>query len=140
MKPAPGFLEAFVHVNKTVDFNGRARRAEYWKFTAIWSCIFLPLFFLIKYAQDTHNSSMLTLSCTILGLICLGLFFQSVSLCVRRLHDSNRSGVWFFLNLIPLIGSIILIVWLCADSTPGDNQYGPSPKYSDNNSSSNESV
>ena len=46
----------------------------------------------------------------------------------RRLHDTDRSGWWQLIGLIPLVGAIILIVFFCQDSKPGDNQYGPNPK------------
>ncbi len=46
---------------------------------------------------------------------------------MRRLHDTDRSGWWILIGLIPIIGWILLIVWYCTDSKP-DNQYGPNPK------------
>ena len=59
----------------------------------------------------------------------LGLFLPSLAVAVRRLHDTNRSG-WFYylISLIPLVGVIILIVFMCQDSARGPNRYGPSPK------------
>jgi uncharacterized membrane protein YhaH (DUF805 family) len=47
---------------------------------------------------------------------------------VRRLHDIDRSGWWIFINLIPLIGAIVLLVFALSEGTPGNNRYGPSPK------------
>jgi uncharacterized membrane protein YhaH (DUF805 family) len=47
---------------------------------------------------------------------------------VRRLHDTGRSGWWFFIAFVPIAGGIILLVLLLLDSTPGDNQYGINPK------------
>ena len=47
MNPAPGFMEAFLHVCKTVNFKGRARRAEYWKFVLLWNLFYIPMY-LIK--------------------------------------------------------------------------------------------
>ena len=46
----------------------------------------------------------------------------------RRLHDIGKSGSFILLNIIPVIGSIVLLVWALKDSQPGDNQYGPNPK------------
>jgi uncharacterized membrane protein YhaH (DUF805 family) len=57
----------------------------------------------------------------------LGLLLPSVAVAVRRLHDTARSGWFFVLGLIPLIGAIILIVWYCQPGTPGPNQYGTDP-------------
>lgn len=47
---------------------------------------------------------------------------------VRRLHDTGRSGWWLLIGLIPLAGAIVLLVFLCTDSEPGPNRFGPSPK------------
>jgi len=52
----------------------------------------------------------------------------AIAVGVRRLHDTNRSGWWMFISLIPLIGGIVLIVFFAQDSKPGTNQYGPNPK------------
>jgi uncharacterized membrane protein YhaH (DUF805 family) len=48
---------------------------------------------------------------------------------VRRLHDTNRSGWFYLLAFIPIVGDIILLVFECEDSGEGSNRYGPSPKY-----------
>ena len=45
-----------------------------------------------------------------------------------RLHDIGKSGGYYFFILIPLVGWILLLVWMCQDSQPGANQYGPNPK------------
>ena len=55
----------------------------------------------------------------------IGVIVPSIAVAVRRLHDTNRSGWWYLLVLIPLVGAIILIVFLATDGTPGLNQYGP---------------
>jgi uncharacterized membrane protein YhaH (DUF805 family) len=52
------------------------------------------------------------------------------AVAVRRLHDIGKSGWFLLLNFIPLIGAIVLLVWLCRDSD-SDNQYGPNPKASE---------
>ncbi len=58
----------------------------------------------------------------------VALIIPSLAVLVRRLHDVGKSGGWFFISLIPLIGGIWLFVLLCTDGNPGDNSYGPSPK------------
>jgi uncharacterized membrane protein YhaH (DUF805 family) len=47
---------------------------------------------------------------------------------VRRLHDTGRSGWWFFIIFIPIVGAIVLLVFMCLDSVPGGNKWGPNPK------------
>ena len=56
------------------------------------------------------------------------VLIPTIAISVRRLHDIGRPGTWYLLNLIPVVGSIILLVWYCQDST-GDNQWGSNPKY-----------
>jgi uncharacterized membrane protein YhaH (DUF805 family) len=58
----------------------------------------------------------------------LAVFIPSLAVSSRRLHDTNRSLWWIFICLIPVIGAIIMIVFLAQDSQPGDNKYGPNPK------------
>jgi len=59
----------------------------------------------------------------------LATIIPGLAVAARRLHDTNRSGWWMFIALIPLIGPIVLIVFLATDGTPGSNTYGPSPKW-----------
>ena len=57
----------------------------------------------------------------------LALFLPGLAVSIRRLHDLGRSGWYFLLILIPLIGTIILLIWFCMRGTVGPNQYGPDP-------------
>lgn len=106
-------------LQKYAVFEGRARRKEYW---------FFVLFnFIISIVISVVESGIGTGG--ILGLIyVLGVFLPSVGVGIRRLHDTDRSGWWLLIGLIPVIGFIILIVLLALDSTPGDNRFGPNPK------------
>jgi uncharacterized membrane protein YhaH (DUF805 family) len=100
-------------------FTGRARRSEYW-----WFGLFNLGLALIASVIDAVIG---------LGLfqwvVTLGLFLPSLAVGVRRLHDTNRSGWWLLIGLVPLVGFIVLIVFFCTDSERGPNKYGPSPKY-----------
>jgi uncharacterized membrane protein YhaH (DUF805 family) len=58
----------------------------------------------------------------------LAVLIPSIAVSVRRLHDTDRSGWWVLIGLIPLIGTIVLFVFMVQDSQPGENQYGPNPK------------
>ena len=64
----------------------------------------------------------------LIGIYYLAIIIPSIAVAIRRLHDTGRSGWWYLISLIPLIGSIILIVFFCEDSKPGVNQWGPNPK------------
>jgi uncharacterized membrane protein YhaH (DUF805 family) len=61
-------------------------------------------------------------------LYTLAVLLPGLGVGIRRLHDTNRSGWWLFISLIPLVGFIILIVWFATDSQQDANQYGPNPK------------
>jgi len=58
----------------------------------------------------------------------LAVLIPGLAVAIRRLHDTNRSGWWFLIVLVPLIGAIVLLVFLLQDSQPSENQYGPNPK------------
>jgi uncharacterized membrane protein YhaH (DUF805 family) len=74
---------------------------------------------------------MVTYSPGILGgLYALAVLIPSIAVTVRRLHDTDRSGWWILLGLIPLVGTIILLVFVCLDGTPGPNRFGTNPKQS----------
>lgn len=62
------------------------------------------------------------------GLFALAMILPSIAVTVRRLHDTSRSGWWLLISLIPLIGGIVLLIFVCLDSTSGTNAYGPNPK------------
>lgn len=99
-------------------FKGRARRKEYWMF-ALFYAIFAMVFLVIE--ELTGGVFLYT-------LYSLVLLLPSLAIAVRRLHDTGRSGWWVCINFIPLIGSIILLVFLCQDSKESENKFGPNPK------------
>ena len=101
-----------------VNFNGRASRQEYWMFF-----LFNLIFLFIAISVDGYlGLGFLTI------LYYLAVFSPTIAVMVRRLHDIGNSGWWILISLIPFIGSIWLIVLLCTDSNPNENDYGPSPK------------
>ena len=101
-----------------VNFNGRASRQEYWMFF-----LFNLIFLFIAISVDGYlGLGFLTI------LYYLAVFSPTIAVMVRRLLDIGNSGWWILISLIPFIGSIWLIVLLCTDSNPNENDYGPSPK------------
>ena len=109
---------------KYSTFSGRARRKEYWLYTL---CVIIAsiIVILIDIAIGTYSiEAGLGLLNTILAL---GLFIPSLAVLVRRLHDINESGWWFFIALIPVVGAIWLIVLLCLKGTESENRFGPEP-------------
>lgn len=111
-------------LSKYVDFSGRARRSEYWYF-ALFNLIVSIVASIVDSVIGTDYD---TVSGGIISTIAsLALLLPGLAAGVRRLHDTDRSGWWILIGLIPIIGWILLIVWYCTDSKP-DNQYGPNPK------------
>ena len=114
-----------VALKKYAVFSGRARRKEYWLFT-----LFYMIFAIIAAILD----NVLGIAIENLGygpiylLLCLALYLPALGVLVRRLHDVGKSGWFFFISLIPIIGGIWLLVLLCRDSMAGSNQYGANPK------------
>jgi uncharacterized membrane protein YhaH (DUF805 family) len=107
------------------DFDGRARRKEYWMFT-----LFYTIFLIVASIMDNVLG-------TTFGEFGYGLFYilvsfalllPSLAVSVRRLHDVGKSGYMLFVMLIPLVGVIWLFVLSVIDSNPGENEYGLNPK------------
>ena len=113
-------------LKKYAVFSGRASRAEYWYFVLFNVIIYIVLAIVENMMGFGRlwggNMGVLTLTYEVAVII------PSLAVMVRRLHDTNRTGFWVLINVIPLIGFIIILVFACTDSQPGDNQYGPNPK------------
>ncbi len=112
-------------LTKYADFSGRARRSEYWYFLLFYILIDIGLTIIDEVTGAfSFGRHMGLLS----GLFGLAMFIPMFSVAVRRLHDTNRSGWLLLLGLIPLIGTIILLVFMVQDSHQGENRFGPNPK------------
>ncbi len=106
-------------LRKYAEFNGRARRTEYWMFI---------LFNFIIVAAISAVEFMVGSSGTLGTLYSLAVFIPSLAVGVRRLHDTNRSGLWLLMIFVPVIGFFVLLYFFVLDSDSGSNQYGPNPK------------
>ncbi|MGL6197016.1 MAG: DUF805 domain-containing protein [Thermoguttaceae bacterium] len=153
--PNAGFFAEYFDVlkKKYADFNGRARRSEYWKFTisngVISFCILclLPLlglmfmFFVgmilraMQVSYETFNTivTIINLPMFIFWILIIVIFnlyiiIPTIAVTARRLHDIGQSGWLQLITFVPF-GGLILFVLLILDSKPGANQYGPNPKY-----------
>jgi len=105
------------------DFNGRARRTEYWMFT-LFSVIISVVLAILDSVLGASAGGFGLLQ----GLYALAVLLPSLAVGARRLHDTGRSGWWLLIGLIPLIGAIVLIVFFVIDGDRGPNAYGPDPK------------
>jgi uncharacterized membrane protein YhaH (DUF805 family) len=114
----------FAVLKKYGGFSGRARRSEYWVFAIIntlvsYGLLFIDLVILgIDYGGIGPLSSVYTLL----------VFLPLLAVTVRRLHDTGRSGLWLFIIFIPLVGAIVVVIFMATDSQRGPNKYGPYPK------------
>jgi uncharacterized membrane protein YhaH (DUF805 family) len=107
-------------------FTGRAQRAEYWYFVLFYAIVYIVLM-VVDVALGLYNieSGFGVLS----GIWALIHIVPGIGVAVRRLHDIGKSGWWYLLVLIPLVGIFIILIFLAKDSV-NNNQYGISPKKS----------
>lgn len=103
-------------IRNYVNFRGRARRKEYWYFYLMAYIIYI-----VAISIDSVIGSD---SIIFIGLAILVLFLPSLAVTIRRLHDVNKSGWYYLLTVIPLIGAILLLVWTCTDTYPDTNKWG----------------
>lgn len=107
------------------DFEGRARRKEYW--------MFVLFNFIIGFVLGIIDGLFGWLSPEIGlgvlgGIYSLAVIIPSLAVGVRRLHDIGKSGWAYFIILIPIVGAIILLVWFCREGVSGNNEWGEDPK------------
>jgi uncharacterized membrane protein YhaH (DUF805 family) len=100
-----------------VNFSGRACRSEYWFWT-----LFVILAEIVTSIIDWVIGASVTTS-----LFGLATLLPSLAVAIRRLHDLDRTGWWFLLAFVPIVGWIILIIWYCTKGTEGSNRFGPDP-------------
>lgn len=110
---------------KYACFSGRARRQEYWLFVLFNIIAGIIVGVISGVLVSVTNVTAFAFLGTIYNLAVL---IPGFAVFFRRLHDTGRSGWWWLIAFIPIIGWIVLIVFCCLDSQPGDNQYGPNPK------------
>ena len=113
------FVDAIkICFTKYVDFNGRARRSEYWYWTV----------FNIVLSTVAGAIANVTGATAISTIVSLALLLPSLAVAVRRLHDIGKSWAYILFGLIPLVGWIILLVWYAKEGDAGDNAFGSDPK------------
>jgi uncharacterized membrane protein YhaH (DUF805 family) len=112
-------------------FQGRAHRTEFWIFTLVDAFIPTVLFgSALAIGIFTHGQAFpVRVSLGILFVAYeLFTFVPAAAVRVRRLHDTGRSGAYYFISLIPVVGPILLLIAYCTEGTDGPNQYGLSPR------------
>jgi uncharacterized membrane protein YhaH (DUF805 family) len=121
--------EAFLKVvrDNYANFEGRARRKEYWMFMLAQFVLFLALSIVggIFYAISSTLGGLIF---GIISLLSLALIIPGLAVTVRRLHDTNKSGWFILVSLIPFVGGLYLLYLEILEGDKGPNQYGPDPK------------
>lgn len=107
------------------DFSGRARRKEYWMFTLFNVIFALVLGFLDGLFGTVSSRVGIGL---LLGIYMIAVAIPGLAVSVRRLHDIGKSGWYFLIDLIPIVGPIILLVWFCTEGERDSNGWGEDPK------------
>lgn len=112
-------------LKKYAVFSGRARRAEYWMFVlfnAIVSIILMVIGNLLVFYVEFSAGAF------IYPIYSVAVLIPSFAVTVRRLHDVDKSGWFFFIVFIPVIGVIWLLILAVKEGGSEDNQYGSNPK------------
>ncbi|EAD5680884.1 DUF805 domain-containing protein [Listeria innocua] len=131
-----GFLEAYKSFWKNyVNFSGRSPRSAYW-YVVVWNVIIFAVLYFLAFVfgisifmesalggTGIASSGGALFMMVLVWLYLLAILLPTISLMVRRLHDSGKSGLYLLLDLIPFVGSIIMLVFMCLESD-GPNQYG----------------
>jgi uncharacterized membrane protein YhaH (DUF805 family) len=113
-----GFVKSIATcVSKYANFSGRAGRAEYW----YWILFQV----LVSIAVVSIDGALSGATGTFSAVVFLGLFLPTLAVTVRRLHDIDTSGWLVLISLVPIIGSIILLIMTCSRGTEGPNHFGP---------------
>lgn len=108
-------------IKQYVDFNGRARRKEYWMFFLL-NCVFAIVANLLDLIVIPDGMDAFNL------LYSLFVLLPGLAVGARRLHDIGKSGYWLLIGFVPIVGVILLLVWACKEGEKNTNSYGSDPK------------
>jgi uncharacterized membrane protein YhaH (DUF805 family) len=108
-----------VVLERYAKFDGRAGRGEFWWYVLANVLIYFALLILARISG---------LFLVVYFLVAIALIIPSIAVAIRRLHDTDKSGWWLLIGLIPFVGGIILLVFYILEGTPGPNQFGAGPE------------
>jgi len=122
------------------DFSGRSRRLEFWMFWLLWAIALIGFTvwgfeILVKIGRQGESPHAIDDAAryfgpliATFGVFAAATFIPSLAVQVRRFHDQDKSGLLVLLNLIPMVGGLIVLAFMCIEGTSGPNRYGPDPK------------
>lgn len=99
-----------------IDFEGRATRQQYWMYVLFYFILSIVIGIIGAILGETIYRILNS-------VVSLGLFLPSLGIGVRRLHDTDRSGWWYLIGLLPIIGGLVLLVFFCLPGTEGENRF-----------------
>ena len=109
-------MKDYVEVlRKYAVFEGRATRREYWMFSLIHMLVWVATIFMYSFSANLMFIPLLYSIVT---------FVPSIAVTVRRFHDSGRSGWWYLVGYVPIVGSVAVFIFMILESD-SDNAYGP---------------
>ena len=125
-------------LSKAVTWEGRASRSEYWYFYLFFLlCLFVGAMIdgvlgtSFTYTNPMTGETQSMFYGWVYMLTALAFFLPNLAVFVRRLHDTDHSGWWYWFFLVPLIGVIMILIWACTRGTNGSNRFGSDPLGSD---------
>jgi uncharacterized membrane protein YhaH (DUF805 family) len=105
--------------SKYATFQGRAKRSEFWWFGLFCMVVMIAISVLGGVLMDDP-----TIPLALVGVFSLAIILPGLAVTVRRLHDGDRSGWWYFIQLVPMIGGLWFLYLMVAKGTPGPNRFG----------------
>ena len=121
------------------DFSGRSRRMEYWMFVLLFAIVYAGAMMLLFWDASSMSKASGSAAAAaelggvgrvgayIFGFYFLVSFIPLLSVQVRRFHDQDKSGWFSLLGFVPVVGALIVFLFMCFDGTPGPNRFGPDP-------------
>lgn len=122
-----GFGEAVrTCLSKYATFSGRASRSEYWWFY-LFCALLVGAAMVVDVLMLGYDPDVPTAVPWLTFLAILAIVLPSLAAAIRRLHDTDKSGWWYLISLVPFVGGIVLLIFLVIAGTDGDNRFGPKP-------------
>ena len=106
-------------LSQYAGFGGRASRSEYWWWIGATFALYLLMWVFIAIAPEIGS--------VLYAVVLLALIIPGLAVAVRRLHDTGRSGWWLLVAFIPIVGAIVLLIFLVLDSENAPNRWGLPP-------------
>ena len=117
---------ALMPLRRYTDFSGRSRRKEYWSF--LLGVVVVTILLTIIEGAVGLSGMIAGAYGPLTALFFLGIIVPSIAVQVRRFHDQDKSGWWVLIGLVPLLGGLIVLVFMFLEGTRGPNRFGPDPK------------